>query len=619
MSAAPQARPIAADPEASSGAAARVRNRRLLLGLVVAALAITPALFGTFTVSLLNDIGIGALVALGLVLLTGVGGATSFGQAAFVGIAAYATAWLTTAHGVSPWIGLAFALALTGVSALLIGMLTLRLGGHFLPLSTIAWGLSIAMLFGNIDALGRHTGLSNIPALTVGPWSLVDPRAVYYLVWATVGLACLFAHNLLQSRAGRAIRSLRGGATLLASVGADAYRVRLTLFVTAALLAGLAGWLYAHKNRFVSPSPFDVRASIEYLLMAVAGGLGQLSGALVGSALVLLMKNGLQDVLPLLSQRFTQLEAVAFAILFILLVHFARGGVMGFVVRWTRGRFGAAPAAADALTGGAANVTPLARRTLPARGTRILSVAGAVKRFGGLVAVHEVSFDVDAGEIVGLIGPNGAGKSTMFNLLTCTMPMTAGRVQFLGADITGCSQREVARLGLARTFQHVKLRPQMSLLDNVALGAHSRTRAGVLRAGFRLDREEERQIFAEAWRQLERIGLADRAQALAGSLPLGTQRILEIARALAADPVLLVLDEPAAGLRRQEKEALGELLRRLRDEGVTILIVEHDMDFVMKLVDRLVVMNFGQKLVEGAPAAVRADARVQSAYLGSIE
>ena len=619
MSAAPQARPIAADPEASSGAAARVRNRRLLLGLVVAALAITPALFGTFTVSLLNDIGIGALVALGLVLLTGVGGATSFGQAAFVGIAAYATAWLTTAHGVSPWIGLAFALALTGVSALLIGMLTLRLGGHFLPLSTIAWGLSIAMLFGNIDALGRHTGLSNIPALTVGPWSLVDPRAVYYLVWATVGLACLFAHNLLQSRAGRAIRSLRGGATLLASVGADAYRVRLTLFVTAALLAGLAGWLYAHKNRFVSPSPFDVRASIEYLLMAVAGGLGQLSGALVGSALVLLMKNGLQDVLPLLSQRFTQLEAVAFAILFILLVHFARGGVMGFVVRWTRGRFGAAPAAADALTGGAANVTPLARRTLPARGTRILSVAGAVKRFGGLVAVHEVSFDVDAGEIVGLIGPNGAGKSTMFNLLTCTMPMTAGRVQFLGADITGRSQREVARLGLARTFQHVKLRPQMSLLDNVALGAHSRTRAGVLRAGFRLDREEERQIFAEAWRQLERIGLADRAQALAGSLPLGTQRILEIARALAADPVLLVLDEPAAGLRRQEKEALGELLRRLRDEGVTILIVEHDMDFVMKLVDRLVVMNFGQKLVEGAPAAVRADARVQSAYLGSIE
>ncbi|MDM0034757.1 branched-chain amino acid ABC transporter ATP-binding protein/permease [Variovorax sp. J22P271] len=581
--------------------------------VVIVALAIAPMLAGNFTVSLLNDIGIGALVALGLVLLTGIGGATSFGQAAFVGIAAYATAWLTTTQGMSPWIGLLFALLLTGLSALAIGMLTLRLGGHFLPLSTIAWGLSIAMLFGNVDALGRHTGLSNIPPLRIGGWSLADPRAIYYLIWVLVGLAFLFSQNLLQSRPGRAIRSLRGGATLLASVGADAYRVRLTLFVTAALFAGLAGWLYAHMNRFVSPSPFDVRASIEYLLMAVAGGLGQLAGALVGSALVLVLKNGLQDVLPMLTQRAGQLEAVAFAALFILLLHFARGGLMGFVRRWTRGRFSAAPAQASSTP-----VEPLAHRTLPDRGSPILTVTGAVKRFGGLVAVNDVSFDVKAGEIVGLIGPNGAGKSTMFNLLTCTLPMTAGQVRFLGQDIAGLPQRTVARLGLARTFQHVKLRPHMSLLDNVALGAHSRTNAGVLKAGLRLDRAEERQILQEAQRQLERIGLGDRAHELAGSLPLGTQRILEIARALAADPVLLVLDEPAAGLRRKEKMALGELLRKLRDDGVTILIVEHDMDFVMKLVDRLVVMNFGSKLVEGVPAAVRADERVQAAYLGSV-
>src|SRR6185369_955815 len=217
----------------------------------------------------------------------------------------------------------------------------------------------------------------------------------------------------------------------------------------------------------------------------------------------------------------------------------------------------------------------------------------------------DVSFDVKAGEIVGLIGPNGAGKSTMFNLLTCTLPMSAGQVRFLDRDIAGMPQREVARLGLARTFQHVKLRPHMSLLDNVALGAHARTGAGVLKAGLRLDRVEERQILQEAKKQLDRIGLGDRAHELAGSLPLGTQRILEIARALAADPVLLVLDEPAAGLRRKEKQGLSELLRKLRGEGVTILIVEHDMDFVMKLVDRLVVMTFGAKLVEGSPAAFR--------------
>jgi len=595
----------------------RITAPRLGLGIAVALLALAPAALGNFAVALLNDIGIAALVALGLVLLTGVGGATSFGQAAFVGIAAYASAWLTTAHGVSPWLGLLFALLVTGAAALAIGALTLRLGGHFLPISTIAWGLSIAMLFGNLEALGRHTGLSNIPALRLGPWSLADARSIYYLIWVLVGLATWFAYNLLQSRTGRAIRSLRGGATLLASVGADAFRVRLTLFVTAALFAAVAGWLYAHMNRFVSPTPFDMHASIQYLLMAVAGGLGQLTGALVGAALVLVLKNGLQDLLPLLSSRGTQLEAVVFAALFILLLHHARGGLMGFVARWTRGRF-AADAAASKPAAPVAPVAALASRTLPQRGTPVLSVNGAVKRFGGLVAVNDVSFDVKAGEIVGLIGPNGAGKSTMFNLVTGALPMTAGQVRFLDQNITSLPQRTIARMGMARTFQHVKLRPQMSLLDNVALGAHARTHAGILAAGLGLDGHEEQQIFDEARRQLTRIGLADRAHELAGNLPLGTQRILEIARALAADPVLLVLDEPAAGLRRKEKMALGELLRRLREEGVTILIVEHDMDFVMKLVDRLVVMNFGSKLVEGPPAAVRSDTRVQAAYLGSV-
>ncbi|HZV93242.1 MAG TPA: branched-chain amino acid ABC transporter ATP-binding protein/permease [Caldimonas sp.] len=606
----------AADRAPAVRAAASGVDGRALRGLGVAfavvLLLLAPHVLGTFAVSLLNDIGIGALVAIGLVLLTGIGGATSFGQAAFVGVAAYATAWLTTAHGASPWLGLVFALVLTGLAALVIGALTLRLGGHYLPLSTIAWGLSIPLLFGNIEALGSHTGLSGIQPIRVGPWPLLEPRSIYYLVWLMVGAACLFSSNLLRSRPGRAIRSLRGGATLLASVGADAFRVRLVLFITAALLAGFAGWLYAHLNRFVAPIPFDVRASIEYLLMVVAGGLGQIAGAVIGSGLVLLLKNALQDVLPHIAMQGARLEAVAFSIIFILLLHHARAGLAGFVARWGRRHFPdrIAPVVVD-------GVKPLPRRAVPARGSELLQVKGAVKRFGGLVAVDHVSFDVRAGEIVGLIGPNGAGKSTMFNLLTGTLRTSAGSVRFAGHDITGMAPQKIARLGVARTFQHVKLRPRMSLLDNVALGAHARGRAGVLRAGLGLDRREERQIAAEAQRQLERIGLGARAHELAGSLPLGTQRILEIGRALAADPVLLVLDEPAAGLRRAEKLALAAMLRRLRDEGVTILIVEHDMDFVMKLVDRLIVMDFGAKLVEGAPAEVRADRRVQAAYLGA--
>ncbi len=606
-------------PETTHSAAAVPAPRRLLgsaVGLAqLAVLALAaPLLLGGFGVSLMNDMGIGALVALGLVLLTGVGGATSFGQAAFVGIGAYATAWLSTSGGFSPWLGLPFALLLTGAAACVIGLLTLRLGGHFLPLSTIAWGLSIPLIFGNMDALGRYSGIANIPALRLGPLQLADPRAMYYVIWVCVAFALWFSHNILRSRPGRAIRALRGGSVLLASVGADAFAVRLGLFVVAALFAGLAGWLYTYANRFVSPSPFDLRASIEYLLMAILGGVGYLSGALLGSGLVLLLNDLLQDLLPMLSGRAGQLNAVVFSALFIALLHYARGGAMSFVVRRLR-RWRLARPAPQPL-----EPSPvLPRRAQPARGEALLDVQGVSKRFGGLLAVDAVSFEVRAGEIVGLIGPNGAGKSTMFNLLTGVLSKSGGLVRLLGRDISALSQRQIARLGVARTFQHVKLRPAMNLLDNVALGAYARTRGGLLASGLRLDRAQECLALREAAWQLRRVGLGGREYELAGALPLGTQRVLEIARALAADPLLLVLDEPAAGLRRQERVALGELLSRLRDEGVTILIVEHDMDFVMRLVDRLVVMNFGAKLLEGTPAQVRADVSVQAAYLGSAE
>ncbi|CAN5721278.1 branched-chain amino acid ABC transporter ATP-binding protein/permease [soil metagenome] len=588
-----------------------LHTKRCFLPGVVILVLVAPLFLGRFAVSLLNDIGISALVALGLVLLTGFGGATAFGQAAFVGIAAYTSAWLSTAHGLSPWLGLPLSLLATGGAAALIGLLTLRLGGHFLPLSTIAWGLSIPLLCGNIEALGKHTGMSNIPPLQLGPWPLIDPGAIYYLIWACVGLACVLSVNLLNSRTGRAIRSLRGGPQLLASFGADALRLRMTLFVAAALLAGVAGWLYAHKNRFISPTPFDLGGSIEYVIMAVSGGLGHVAGALLGAGFVMGLRNFIQDVLQHLPRNAGQLQTIVFSALFILLIHRARGGAMGFVSGRLPRR--AAPVGRDE----ASSVPPLARRTLPPRGSPLLQVGNLVKRFGGLTAVNDVSFDLAAGEIVGLIGPNGAGKSTLFNLITATLPKTSGTVRFMGHDIASMSLRQVTRLGIARTFQHVKLRPNMSLLDNVALGAHVRTGAGALAGALGLAKDEERRIHAEAWRQLEHIGLADQAEQSAGALPLGTQRILEIARALASDPVLLILDEPAAGLRRKEKMALARLLRRLRDDGVSILIVEHDMDFVMKLVDRLVVMNFGTRLACGLPAAVRDDPAVQAAYLGS--
>ena len=574
----------------------------------VATVALLPALLGTYGMTLMNYIGMAALAALGLVLLTGVGGLTSFGQAAFVGIGAYATGWMTTEAGASPWLGLLAGLALAAAVALLLGAATLRLSGHLLPLSTIAWGLSIFFLFGNLEALGRHNGIAAIPPVTLGPLTFRSPIAAYFLVWATLGLALLLCANLLGSRQGRAIRALRGGTAMAESLGIDTFRVRLAVFVISALCAAASGWLFAHVQRVISPSAFDVGPGIEYLFMAMLGGAGHIGGAVLGAALVTLARDALQDLLPLLGRDAGQAESIVFGVLFILVLQTFRGGIIPALARLLPRRTPPPPPDAP----------PLPRRTPPPPGTTLLQADGLERRFGGLRAVNNVSFTLHAGEILGLIGPNGAGKSTTFNLLAGALRPSAGRVRLLGRDITGLPARRIAALGLARTFQHVRLRPTMSLLENVMLGAHLRGHAGLLRGALALDAPEERRLRAEALRQLRRVGLAEAPHERAGNLPLGRQRVLEVARALAADPLLIVLDEPAAGLRRLEKQSLATLLRGLRAEGMTILLVEHDMEFVMGLVDRIVVLDFGTKLAEGNPAEIRADPRVQEAYLGGV-
>jgi len=584
-------------------------SRRNLTLAAVLLLMIAPLVLPEFYVTLLNYTGLASIVALGLVLLTGVAGQMSFGQAAFVGIGAYTTAVLTTRYDMSPWLGLPAAIALTAVIALFLGFITLRLSGHYLPLGTIAWGIAIYFLLGNLEWLGKYSGIAEIPPLTLFGVRFGDGRTFYYLIWAVTLLALLAARNLLDSRSGRAIRALKARTIMAESFGVDTARLKIVVFVYAAVLASLSGWLYAHFLRFISPQPFGVNASIDYLFMAVIGGSTEVWGAVTGAALLTFLREWIRDLLSKVMEQSGNFEIVVFGLIVVVMLHRTRDGLASYVARLiphdTKRML---PVTAE----------PLPTRGQPRYGAPLLELRGVSKWFGALAAVKELSFEMRAGEILGLIGPNGAGKSTVFNLMTGVLPAGDGQIVFRGERIEHLTGREIARRGVARTFQHVNILPAVSALENAAVGAHLRGREGVLASSLRLDRAEERRLRYEAAKRLDQVGLGRRTFDAAGTLPLGSQRMLEVARALCADPVLLLLDEPAAGLRYLEKKALGELVQTLRGSGLSILLVEHDMEFVMGLVDRLIVMNFGEKLAEGSPQEIRAKPAVIEAYLGSV-
>lgn len=574
--------------------------------VVLVGIAVLP--LPDFWITQLNYIGLYSLVCLGLVLLTGIAGLTSFGQAAFVGIGAYSTAWLTLNTGLSPWLTLFIGLGLTTACALVLALITLRMSGHYLPLATIAWGLSLYYLMGNLDALGKYDGMLGIQGLSLLGWEVGQGRGFFALTWTIVVLAALAITHLLDSRAGRAMRSLRNGTLMAEAMGVSTLRYKIIIFLIAALLASLSGWLFAHFQRTVNPSPFGLKMGIEYLFMTVVGGVGYVWGAITGALLTKLLEDQLQVLLPQWLGTSGSYEIIVFGIVLVLMLKFLPDGLWSFVDK----RLPRAPRKEDW-----AAAPDLPARAKPAQGELVLDVQAIRKEFGGLVAVRDISFQIRAGQIVGLIGPNGAGKSTTFNLITGVLSLTSGDVVFRGQKIGGLRSREIAARGMSRTFQHVKMIPDMTVLENVALGAHLRGGKGVVSAMAGFNRDEEKQLFREAQRQLERIGMGAFLHEQAGNLAMGPQRLMEIARALCSDPALLLLDEPAAGLRHQEKLALGGVLRQLRAEGMSILLVEHDMDLVMDICDHLVVMEFGTFLLEGTPEQVQQSPEVRAAYLGT--
>jgi branched-chain amino acid transport system permease protein len=576
-----------------------------LLAVSVPIIAVLPC--PDFWVVQLNYIGVHALVCLGLVLLTGVGGLTSFGQAAFVGIGAYTTAWFTLNIGISPWITVFIGLGLTAVSALVLGAITLRMSGHYLPLATIAWGLSLYYLMGNLDALGKYDGLLGIKSLSVGDVDIGQGRLFFVLTWTILIASAIALLNLLDSRPGRAIRSLKGGSLMAEAMGINTFRYKVIIFLVAALFASVAGWLMAHFQRTVNPSAFGLKMGIEYLFMAVIGGVGHVWGAIVGAGLIKLLDDYLQVALPALIGTSGSYEVIVFGIAIVLVLKYLPDGIWSLVAR----KVPSPPRKMDWH-----DAEPLSGRTKPTKGDLVLKVDKIRKQFGGLTAVNDISFDIHAGQIVGLIGPNGAGKSTSFNLITGVMPKTTGQVFYRGLDVSALSSREISRRGMARTFQHVKMINDMTVLENVALGAHARGRCGVIASVLRFNKKEEQRFMKEAQQQLERVGMGEYLHELAGNLAMGQQRLMEIARALCCDPTLLLLDEPAAGLRHKEKQELTKILRQLKNEGISILLVEHDMDLVMDVCDHLVVMEFGTLLMQGTPSEIQASPAVRAAYLG---
>ena len=585
----------------------------------IAAMAVALPLLGTSAnLTLGATAAITSLLALGVVILTGFAGQFSLASGAFFGIGAYGSAILTVHGGWSPLPALLAGAAVAGLVALAIGRPVLRLSGHFLAMGTLALNeIFVLLLVAVPDLTGGNDGLGGVPPLAIGRFEVTDPRDQFLLGWAVVGVALALVLRIRRSRIGRALTFVHEDEAGAGAVGIDTAAVKTAAFAVSSVVASVAGSLYAHFLSFVNPEPFNVLASVQILVVAVLGGIASPWGAVLGGVAYTLLQQGVAVVVPSIggvAAVGAGSQLVMGVLLVVLLIARPEGlaSLAALLARSRRGEDGASARALDP-------PTPIDRSRTPP-GTVVLRGTGLGRRFGGVQALDACDIEVKAGEILAVIGPNGAGKSTLVHILGGAISPTAGRVELGGLDVTA-SQPHVraARFGLGRTFQTPKLVTGASTGANAALGAHRLGKLGFLGAMIPspIAAREEARIDAAAMKGLGVVGLAWDKDKLAGELSLGHRRLLEIGRAIAQEPSTILLDEPAAGLNRPEKDELVELLKLVRKAGYGVLIIEHDMDLIMAVADRIQVLEFGKTIFRGPPEAARSDDRVISAYLGA--